>query len=411
MTRELNFFQNKLDLLVICCFMEYEQVFSKQEYETRISNLKASLGDLDASFIFGRADLFYYSSIGQDGFLHLGKENIRYINRNVDLAKDLTSLSVKHMPSFRVFKEISRDVTHKKIGLELDILPYKTVQYIQSSLNNPEIVDISSTLRKIRSVKSQKEQELMKSAAKQTDESFEVARNIIKPGMSEIDLAVEIDKFLRGEGHPGWVQIRKFDHNYTSNAYVMTGESTRHLNGGFGPVTGQGLCRYHMNGPSFRKIKTGDAVLIDTTGVVEGYTADETRTFFVGNVDKQYYDAHDLCEQILEKISHIMVNGSSAIDIYYEIIELVELKELSNNFMGIDDDRLKFIGHGVGLELDELPIITPGYKDEIQTGQVVAIEPKFIFNTPKGGLGIEDTWIVKENSAEKITNYPWLNRI
>ncbi|OLS21259.1 MAG: Xaa-Pro dipeptidase [Candidatus Heimdallarchaeota archaeon LC_2] len=391
--------------------MDYPQIFSKEEYEKRINKLETALSDLDISFIFGRADMFYYSSIGQDGFLSIGSENIRYINRNLELARELTKLDVRHMSSFRVFKDIYREVEPKKIGLELDILPYKTVQYIQSSLKNPEIVDISTKLRQIRSIKSEKEQELMKSAAKQTDESFEVAQNIIKVGMSEIELAVEIDKFLRNDGHPGWVQIRKFDHNYTSNAYVMTGESTRQLNGGFGPVSGQGLGRYHMNGPSHRKIKYGDAVLIDTTGVVEGYTADETRTFFVGNIDPKYALAHELCEQILELIPKIMIDGSSANEIYNEVLDLVKLNNLKNNFMGIGADRLKFIGHGVGLELDEFPIITPGYKDNIKAGQIVAIEPKFIFDDPKGGLGIEDTWIVNNNSAEKITKYPWTTRI
>jgi len=391
--------------------MEYKQVFSKKEYVNRIGKLKTELSELDISFIFGRADMFYYSSIGQDGFLSIGSENIRYINRNLELARELTNLDVRHMYSFRVFKDIWKDIEPEKIGLELDILPYKTVQYIKASLNNPEIVDISTSLRKFRSVKSEKEQELMKSAAKQTDESFELARNIIKVGMSEIELAVEIDKYLRREGHPGWVQIRKFDHNYTSNSYVMTGESTRHLNGGFGPVSGQGLCRYHMNGPSNRKIKNGDAVLIDTTGVFEGYTADETRTFFMGKINEKYANAHEICEQIQELIPKIMTNGTSVLDIYNEILELVELNNLTNNFMGIGKDRLKFLGHGVGLELDEFPILTPGYKDPIKTGQIIAVEPKFIFDNPKGGLGIEDTWIVQAKSAEKITKYPWTTKI
>lgn len=391
--------------------MEYRSVFTKAEYEDRLKNLRATISDLDISFIFGRADMFYYSSIGQDGFLAISETPTRYIGRNLDLAKELTHMEVKSMPSFRVFKEISRDMQISSIGLELDILPYKTVDYISRAFDKPEITDISSNLREIRSVKSEAEIQLMKEACKQTDASFEMARDYIKPGISEAQISGEIHRFLRNEGHPGWVQVRKFDHNYTALAYVMAGESTGYLNSGFGPVSGKGSSRYHMNGPSTRKVQDGDAILIDTTGVVEGYTADETRTFFLGKVPEIYENAYEVCMEVQNLISKILVDGARAPDVYQEVIELISNHGLEENFMGIGDDRISFLGHGVGLELDEVPIITPGYKKPIQSGQVVAIEPKFIFNDPKGGVGIEDTWVVRDNKADKLTQYPWLNRI
>lgn len=391
--------------------MTYRSVFSKTEYENRLKNLQSAISNIDIAFIFGRADMYYYSSIGQDGFLAVGETITRYIGRNLALASELTHLNIKAMPSFRVFKEISAELTISSIGLELDILPYKTVDYISKVFEHPEIVDISRDLREIRSVKSEAEINLMMEAAKQTDDSFDFARNNIKSGMSEMEISADIHHFLQNEGHPGWVQIRKFDHNYTALAYVMAGESITYLNSGFGPITGKGSCRYHMNGPSKRKVKDGDAIIIDTTGVVEGYTADETRTFFLGQVPKLYENALEVCIEVQNLISKIMIDKSNAPEIYLEVIELIQKNELENNFMGIDDDRIRFIGHGVGLELDEFPVITPGYQNSIKTGQIVAIEPKFIFDNPKGGVGIEDTWVIRDNHAERLTKHPWINRI
>ncbi|MDH5647248.1 MAG: M24 family metallopeptidase, partial [Candidatus Heimdallarchaeota archaeon] len=149
------------------------------------------------------------------------------------------------------------------------------------------------------------------------------------------------------------------------------------------------------------------AVSIDTTGVVEGYTADETRGFFLGNPDKIIYDAYEAAKTVQNKSKQLLVEGNYPIDIYNQLQELVRELGFGDNFMGLRDDVVPFIGHGVGLELDEFPIITPGYKDKLIAGQLIAMEPKFILDNPKTGIGIEDTWIVGKTSAEKITNFEW----
>ncbi|MHA2250104.1 MAG: M24 family metallopeptidase [Candidatus Kariarchaeaceae archaeon] len=383
------------------------ELFNLNEFHSRQNELQSKLKDIDTSIIFNRADLTYYSSIGLDGII-LVDENIRhFVRRNLELAKINSVLNVKEMDSYRIFKEIGKERPLGKLGLELDILPYKTVKYIEKAFNYPEIMDISPILRSIRSIKSKEEQHLMQLAAKQTDEGFEVAAEKIKPGISEVELSAEMEHFFRKQGHPGFVQVRMFHHNYTTPAYVMAGESTRDLNSKFGPLSGSGLCRMHLNGPSRRKFKINDAILIDATGVVEGYTADETRTFTLGKQPQNYLDTLDISINIQEKISGLLVEGNNTTDIYDTIIQFVSETGYQHNFMGVDNDVVDFIGHGVGLELDEFPLISPRFDENLKEGQVIAIEPKFIFNEPPGGIGIEDTWIVGKTRAERITNFPW----
>ena len=379
--------------------------FSQKEIRSRIGNLLMELNGIDSSFVFNRPDLYYYSQIGLDGILHITDEVTRYVQRNIAAAESLSSIDVRKMGSFRVFKDIAKDLSIETLGLELDIVPYKTVNYIKKAFGDPNIIDISTILRQIRSVKSLEEQKVMREAAKQTDESFEYIAEYIVPGVTEVELSAKIESFLRNKGHPGLVNIRKFQHNYTTLSYVMAGESTNSLNTSFGPVSGTGLNRMHMNGPSNRKIKNNEAVLIDTTGVIGGYTADETQTFFVGNPDNKLIQAYDAACEVHKLAKTLLVDGGFIPDIFTKMEELVHELGFSANFMGLGQDKVAFIGHGIGLELDEFPVITPSYQQKLIKGQIIALEPKFIFGSPPSGVGLELDYIVGTNHAERITNY------
>ncbi len=386
--------------------------FTDDEYKQRHRALEKALGDVDISVVFSRADLYYYSSLGMDGVLTVDSDGItHFIRRNLRLAQEESRLPVRLMESYRIFKEIGKQSKISKLGLELDLVPFKTVEYIRKALGNPELVDISSKLRSIRAVKSPEEVRQIKLSCEQTDRSFEVAQEVVKPGVREIDVSAEIERQLRRDGHPGWVQVRMFHHNLTNLAFVMTGESVATLNSKFGPYSGQGVTRMHANGSSFRKIKKGDPVVIDTTGVVSGYISDVTRTFFVGKVDKRIEDAHDVAIKVQERTESLFRAGNRTNEVYEELIAYVEELGYLDHFMGLHSDKVQFIGHGIGLELDEFPIITPGYKTELEVGNVIAMEPKLVLDDPRTGIGVEESWVVGENKGERLSKFPLITRI
>ncbi|MHA2404289.1 MAG: M24 family metallopeptidase [Candidatus Kariarchaeaceae archaeon] len=386
---------------------DLKRFFDDREFKSRHDKLLQKLVHIDLSIIFGRADLTYYSSIGLDGVILVDDKMAHYVRRNLPFAKEESVLDVDLLPSYRKFKDLGKMRKVTSLGLELDLVPFKTVDYITKAFGKPKIIDISTELRLLRSVKSTHEQALMQQAADQTDASFEHAKEVLQVGMTELELSAEIEFFLRKEGHPGYIQTRTFHHNYTTRAYVMTGKSIRSLNSKFGPVTGNGLCRMHINGPSRRKIKRNEPIMIDTTGVYEGYTADETRTFSIGELDVELVNAYELAKDIQTKTASLLVDGVPASAVYHELQEMVITSGFEKNFMGSEEDKVEFIGHGVGLEIDELPLIAPSFNEELVEGQIVAIEPKFLFSDPEGGVGIEDTWVVGQQRARKLTNFPW----
>ena len=129
--------------------MDLGSIFSKAELQYREKKLKEELKNIDFSIIFNRPDIYYYSETGLDGILtvnNIDSEITRFVKRNVDLAKTQSYHPVEVMGSFRTFKELSEQCDAKSIGLELDILPYKTVQYIKKAFNNTELHDISPIL-------------------------------------------------------------------------------------------------------------------------------------------------------------------------------------------------------------------------------------------------------------------------
>ena len=385
---------------------------SDSEYKQRHKQLIEKTEQFENAFIFGRPDVFYYTSIGLDGMLFVEDGEITYyVKRNLSYAERESVLPVKPMPSYRVIKDLTSKKRIERIGAELDILPYKTVMYLKKSLDYAEVFDIGTILRQIRSRKSSAELELLKKSCQITDESFELAKNYIKPGLSEVDIATEIESFLRKEGHPGWINVRMFNHNLTSLSLVMAGESTATLNSQFGPFTGCGQTKMHLIGGSKRKVRNGDAVVIDTTGYYGGYISDVTRTFMLGDVDNRLIKAHDFAKQVMNSLESKLKKNASPVQIYNETLDFVEEFEYTRNFMGIDDDKVQFIGHGVGLELDELPIITNLYPVPLESGNTIAIEPKLIIDDLNTGVGIEDTWVVQDTTGKRLSKFPYDNQL
>ena len=127
-------------------------LFDDTEYEKRLNHLNNI--EVDQLILFNRPDLFYYSGTGLDGILFKSdSDNVRYIRRNIELGKNESKIKTDFMPSFRTFRDIGKNNNIGKLGLELDMLPYRTVKYLEKTLNPENIVDISEQLRTIRCVK------------------------------------------------------------------------------------------------------------------------------------------------------------------------------------------------------------------------------------------------------------------
>jgi Xaa-Pro aminopeptidase len=144
--------------------------------------------------------------------------------------------------------------------------------------------------------------------------------------------------------------------------------------------------------------------MVDICGGYGGYIADKTRTFAVGDLAKDMCEAHEFVLRMNSEIEAMLKPGTSCASIYRYTLDRIGDSPYAATFMGVGDSKVRFVGHGVGLELDELPVLASGFDLPLQPGMTIAIEPK-IFFPDHGGVGVENTYLITETGFEKLTVY------
>ena len=135
-----------------------------------------------------------------------------------------------------------------------------------------------------------------------------------------------------------------------------------------------------------------------------GYVADMTRTFELGRVNEEMHRAHRFLRELMRAVEEMLKPGTLCSDIYREAMTRVQETPYAPAFMGVGDSRVRFVGHGLGLEIDELPVFAANHDVPLEAGMMIALEPKIFF--PDGGVGIENTYWITEDGPENLTHYP-----
>jgi Xaa-Pro aminopeptidase len=288
----------------------------------------------------------------------------------------------------------------KRIGVTFDVVPVQQYNFYAKLLAGREFVDISGINRELRSVKSAWELERMREAGARLSGVFNEVPSFLTEGMREVDLAAEFEFRLRKAGGEGYVRMRAFNQELFQGLAV----SASAVEPGFfdGAVTGRGLSSASPHGSSLETIRANTPVLIDYTGVFNGYIVDMTRMFVIGSLDPELARAFDTSLAIQGWLAENLKPGAICEELFLKGAEMAETAGLGGNFMGAPGENARFVGHGVGLELDEFPVLAQGFKMPLVAGQTIAIEPKFVI-PGKGVVGIENTFAVTQQGGEKIT--------
>jgi Xaa-Pro aminopeptidase len=168
------------------------------------------------------------------------------------------------------------------------------------------------------------------------------------------------------------------------------------------PTGGTGAGAAVAQGAGFGLIKAHEPILVDYVFAYKGYLSDHTRIFSIGELPDELIQGHAAMLSIQDAIVREAKPGIAAGRIYEMAIELAGEAGYSENFMGTGDQRIRFVGHGVGLELDEYPFLAAGQKMILQEGMVIALEPKLIF-PGKGVVGIENTHRLTADGLQQLT--------
>jgi len=359
--------------------------------------------DIQAALVVQKADLFYFSGTCQEAHLLIPAQGEPLLMVRKSFERALEDSTLDKIIAVRSFKDIGSNIAgiiHEqgKIGLELDILPVNLFYRYKKILEPLEIVDVSGIIREIRMLKTPYEIECLQEAANLTSEMFLEIPNFIKEGITEIELSGSIELFLRVRGNQ-YPRIRAF--NQELSIHILSGWNSAYPGYFDGPTGGTGLNPSSPLGSGYKKIGRNEPILIDYGPVINGYMVDHTRIFSIGPLCDKLTEAHNTSLEIKRRFTKEAKPGVDGKDLYDIALSIAEQSGFAKHFMGYGQS-VNFIGHGVGIELDELPVIAKNYPIIMQPGMIIALEPKFIF-PGEGTVGIEDTFKVTENGVEQFT--------
>jgi len=387
----------------------FKNATPKTEIRHRIEKLQSLLASngIDGAIIVQNSDLFYFSGTIQQSQLYVPADGDPLLMVRKSLERARLESPIQNIVPFSSPRQVPALIKTmglaipKTLGLEMDVIPAQTYLNFQKLFDQTRIIDVSHFIRLVRAIKSPFEIQIIREAALKSDRLTEYLKGIVQEGLTEIELAGQIEAHARKLGHQGIVRMRLWG-SELFYGHLMCGASGAVPSYLASPTGGTGVSAAVAQGPGFARIQAHEPILVDYTFAYKGYLSDQTRIFSIGALPDDLVQAHAAMLSIQAAIVREARPGMSAGRIYEMAIELAEKAGYSENFMGTGDQRIRFVGHGVGLELDEYPFLASGQEMPLQEGMVIALEPKLIF-PGRGVVGIENTHLMTPNGLQQLT--------
>lgn len=288
-----------------------------------------------------------------------------------------------------------------KLMLEGDELPFTEYNRLAACFPETEVVSCGTALiRQARSIKTPIEIEMFRRSGIAHAKAYEQIPSVYQPGMTDRQLSVEIERLMRLEGCLGIFRVFGQSMEIFMGS-LLAGDNAVVPSPYDFALGGKGLDPSLPGGVSGTLLQAGQCFMVDMGGNFYGYMGDMSRVFSIGKLPEQAYAAHQTCLEIQEEIVAMAKPGTVCEDMYNKAIEIVTKAGFADYFMGVDQ-KAKFIGHGIGLEINEMPVLAPRMKQELEPGMVFALEPKIVL-PGIGPVGIENSWAVTTDGLEKLT--------
>ncbi len=383
----------------------------RSEAQSRVRRIQQRMqeSDTDVLFIFQNTDLYYFAGTIQSGLLCIppAGDPLYLVHKSLTRAKQesaweriLPLAKLEDAPGLFQAEGIR---TPKRIGLEIDVLPASYYLRLIRMFPAAELVDFSRDIRAIRMVKSAYEIEQIRNAAQMLLQAWQQLPSWIRPGATELEVLAQMEQYLRLQGHQGIQRTRGF--NYEVGYGAFSAGANACFPTSFPGSTGfAGLYPAISNTGSRRHLTQGEPLLVDISGGYGGYLADAARTYVIGNLADDMREAHELILELNREIESLLKPGIECRSICDRAFQRLDHSAYAANFMGAGDNHMRFIGHGVGLELDEWPVLASGSNAKLEVGMTLAIEPK-IFFPERGGVGIENMYLITDTGFEKLTPF------
>ena len=357
--------------------------------------------EIDAALITCNVNLIYTYGRVVSGYLYLP------LNAPARLfIKRPNNIEGEHIHSIRkpeqlpdLLKECGLPLP-AKLMLEGDELSYTEYTRLAACFLETTVVNGTPLIRKARSVKTNIEIEMFRRSGIAHTKAYEQIPSVYRPGMTDRQLSIEIERLMRLEGCLGIFRTFGQSMEIFMGSLLAGDNATAPAPYDFA-LGGEGLDPSIPIGANGALLQPGQSFMVDMGGNFYGYMGDMSRVFSIGKLPEKAYAAHQTCLDVQAAVIEKAKPGAVCEDLYNTAIDIVTKAGFADYFMGVGQ-KAKFIGHGIGLEINEAPVLAPRMKQELEPGMVFALEPKIVL-PGVGPLGIENSWVVTADGVEKLT--------
>ena len=383
-----------------------ERFLPQEEYALRISRAQEALAaaGFDGLLASANATVYYLTGHVLCGFIYVPAEGtpIWFVRRPKGLQRDDVVYIKKpeQIPGLLAERGLKMP---SRLGLELGRMSYDEALRLFKAFPGAETEDCSGLLSGLRAVKTEWELGRIRTSGIHHAAAYSRIHSVFRTGMTDYELQVEMERILRLEGCLGQFRIAGESMElFMGN--VLAGENADAASPYDFALGGAGMDSSLPVGCDGTVIRPGTTVMLDMNGNFTGYMTDMTRSYRMGKVPAEVEKAHQLSIDIHAALRNFIRPGVAAKDAYNLAAKMVDEAGLLANFMG-HSQQAGFIGHGLGIEINEWPVLAPRSRQVFEKGNVIAIEPKFVF-PGVGAVGIENTYAVGDDALECLTNLP-----
>jgi Xaa-Pro dipeptidase len=377
----------------------------KEEIDARIEKLQVLMekASLDGAFFHYKIDYYYLTGTMQDCLLCVPTEGKPVLFVKQELSRARRESSIEKIVAFRSVKDIPAHIKPmKRVGLQLDVVPYQDVMKFLSVMGDMDLVDVSPLTKELRRVKSPFEIGLIEKAAAISKQVYEKIPELLREGITEIELGGLLEAYAKSLGHEGLLRVRSL--NYEAYTWhILSGRTGSIVSQSDSPMGGLGLSPAFPVGASMKRIRRDEPILVDFGISYHGYHMDQTRMYAIGSMPDLFVKAYEACREIQYRVLDKVLEGLTSKELFRYSRDLADRLGYGDVFLGYGPHKVRFLAHGIGIELAELPFIAATHNYPIPEGSVIAIEPKIVF-PKKGATGVENTVLIEKNGYRILTD-------
>jgi len=387
------------------------------EQEIHIEKIRDEMENAGADALLVTSNVNLYYTLGQVvmGYLYIPLDGvpILFVRRptGLDLAGASVCAGTSHaLPLQHYYVRKPEQITEimkaqniplpQRIMFEGDAITHNEWLRYEAIFCSAKAINGTPAIQRARSIKTEAELELLRQSGRLHATVYSKIPELYRQGMTDLELSIEIEREMRRAGNLGIFRIFGQSMEIFMGS-VLAGDNACETSPYDFALGGKGLHPSLPVGANNSLIQRGSTIMVDIGGNFTGYMTDMTRTYSIGKISDKAFQAHQVALEIQEEILLMMRPGAVCEDIYLKSLELSKKYGLADCFMGINQ-QARFVGHGIGIEVNELPIIGVRSRTELQPGMVLAVEPKFVIKGT-GAVGIENSYAITENGNEKLT--------